>query len=98
VEHYRFILSLTFAGNRPILKYVKCRFRWNEWNRNHVQKHGCTAAEAEAVIRGGGRGYPRKIGGDKYEVVGRGQSGRFVRVIFVFSPPGVVYVIHAMPR
>jgi uncharacterized DUF497 family protein len=77
---------------------VKYRFRWNDWNREHVRKHGCTAVEAEAVVRNGGRGYPRKIGQGKYEVIGRGQGGRSIRVIFIFSPPGVVYVIHAMPR
>jgi hypothetical protein len=77
---------------------VKYRFRWNEWNLEHVQKHGCTPIEVESAVRHGGRGYPRKIGEAKYEVVGRGQAGRLVRVIFIFSPPGVVYVIHAMPR
>jgi hypothetical protein len=70
---------------------VKYRFRWNQWNEQHVQKHGSSAAEAERVIRTAGRGYPRKIGDGKYEVIARGQGGRFVRVIFIYSPPGVVY-------
>ena len=76
---------------------MKYRFRWDEWNDEHVQKHGCTADEAEMVIRAAGRGYPRKVGAGKFEVSARGQGGRFVRVIFIYSPPGIVYVIHAMP-
>ncbi len=41
--------------------------------------------------------FPRKTGNGKFEVIARGRGGRFVRVIFIYSPPGVVYVIHAMP-
>lgn len=76
---------------------MTCAFRWNDWNIDHVQKHGSDVTEAEAVIKAAGRGYPRKIGDGKYEVVGRGNGGRRVRVIFIYSPQGVVYVIHAMP-
>lgn len=62
-----------------------------------MQKHGCTPSEAERVIRAAGRGYPRKVGDGKYKVIGRGQGGRLVRVIFIYSPPGEVYVIYATP-
>jgi len=57
-------------------------FRWQDWNLEHATRHGCTPAEIEAVVRNGGRGFPRKIGGGKWMVEGRGQGGRAVRVIF----------------
>lgn len=72
-------------------------FRWNAWNLDHATRHGCTIPEIEAVVRTGGRGYPRRIGGEKYLVVGRGVGGRFVEVIFIKDPPNQAYVIHAMP-
>jgi hypothetical protein len=71
-------------------------FRWNEWNRDHATRHGCTIEEIQWVVRNAGRGFPRYIGDDKYEVEGRGIGGRMVRVIFIRSPRPVVYVIHAM--
>jgi hypothetical protein len=76
---------------------VKDFFRWNEWNSEHVQKQGSSPAEAESVVRNAGRGYPRRIGDDKFEVIGRGNGNRFVRVLFIESPAGVHYIIHAMP-
>jgi hypothetical protein len=39
----------------------------------------------------------RKMGEGKRVTVGRGTGGRLVQVVFLFDPPGVVYVIHAMP-
>ena len=72
-------------------------FRWNDWNREHATKHGCTIQEIEFVVRHAGRGFPRKIGDGKRLVVGRTPSGEFIRVIFVLDPDRTTYVIHAMP-
>lgn len=69
-------------------------FRWNDWNVEHAARHGCTVAEIERVVRNNPN---RKLGYDKRRVVGRGTGGRVVQVVFVYSPAGVVYVIHAMP-
>ena len=33
-------------------------FRWNEWNLDHVSKHGVTPDEAEYVVRNARRPYP----------------------------------------
>lgn len=43
--------------------------------------------------------YPRRIKERKYFVVGRGQGGRFIEVIYIIDDPPFVriYVIHAMP-
>ena len=72
-------------------------FKWHEWNLDHVAKHGCTAAEIESVVRHPGRGYPRHVGNDKLLVIGRGQGGRFIRVVYVIEDDGPIFVIHAMP-
>jgi hypothetical protein len=34
---------------------------------------------------------------EKRLVIGRGQGGRFVKVIYVLDRDGTAYVIHAMP-
>jgi uncharacterized DUF497 family protein len=73
---------------------VERQFRWNQWNLEHVTKHGCTPAEVEAVILGTEKA--RKIGDSKFEVIGRGQGGRIIRVIFIHSPRDMIYPIHAM--
>ncbi len=72
-------------------------FRWNEWNVEHIAKHGVWPEDAEAVVRSAARPYPRKIGDDKWLVTGQGQGGRFLRVIFVLDDDGAIYVIHARP-
>jgi uncharacterized DUF497 family protein len=71
-------------------------FRWNEWNAEKVAKHGVSILEAEQVVRSPRRPYPRKIGGGKWQVVGRGQGDRWVQVIYVFEDR-TIFVIHAMP-
>ena len=74
-------------------------FRWNAWNLEHATKHGCSIPEIEAVASNAGGGFPRKIGDGKYVVIGRGNGGRMVKVIFIKdnNPSNSVYVIHAMP-
>ena len=72
-------------------------FRWNEWNCEHVARHGVSPEEAQDVIRGARTPYPRKIEDDKWLVWGRGRGGRFLQVIFVLHDDEVIYVIHARP-
>ena len=71
-------------------------FRWNEWNLEHATKHGVSIAEIESVVRDVKRPYPMKKGDGKWVVIGRGNGGRFIEVIFVVDPDKRVYVIHAM--
>jgi len=70
-------------------------FRWNEWNIDHIAKHGVSPEEAEMVVGGARRPFPRKIEQEKWLAWGRGQGGRFLQVIFVLDPDETVYVIHA---
>jgi len=72
-------------------------FRWNDCNVEHVDKHGVTPDEAEMVVSGAKRPFPRKIGEDKWLAWGRGQGGRFLQVVFVLDDDGAVYIIHARP-
>jgi hypothetical protein len=41
-------------------------FRWNEWNVEHIAKHGVQPDEAERVIRHAKRPYPRYHGDNKW--------------------------------
>src|SRR5579883_1311119 len=60
-------------------------FRWNDWNVEHIAGHGVSPEEAEQVVRGASRPYPRKIEPDKWLVWGRGRGGRLVQVVFVLD-------------
>jgi len=70
-------------------------FRWNEWNIEHIGKHGVSPEEAEFVVSKARRPYPKAREDDKWLVVGRG--GRWLQVVFIFDPDDVVFVIHARP-
>jgi len=72
-------------------------FRWNEWNLEHIARHGVAPDEAEAAIRSARRPFPRKIEDEKWFVWGRGRGGRFLQVIYVLDPDETIYIIHARP-
>lgn len=72
-------------------------FRWNRWNAEHIADHGITPTQAEHVVNHPGRGFPRYVGDDRFLAVGQDREGLYMQVIYIFSPPGVVFVIHARP-
>ena len=72
-------------------------FRWNSWNRDHIDKHGVGTREAEYVVNHVRSPYPRREGRGKYTVRGQTRDGRYLQVVYIFSPRAVVYVIHARP-
>jgi hypothetical protein len=43
------------------------------------------------------RGYPLRGDDGKFLVRGQDAAGLYMQVIYIFDPPGVVYVIHARP-
>jgi hypothetical protein len=47
-------------------------FRWNDWNIEHLAKHGVDPDEAEQVITQARAPYPMSRSDDKYLVWGRG--------------------------
>jgi uncharacterized DUF497 family protein len=69
-------------------------FRWNQWNIEHLDNHGVDPGEAEDVVRGAERPFPRRIGEDKWLVWGRGRGGRLLQIIFVVDHDGTLFVIH----
>jgi uncharacterized protein len=72
-------------------------FRWNQWNTEHIADHGVSTEDAEHVVNRPGRGFPRYLGDGRYLVQRADPVGRYIQVIYVFSPAKVVYVIHARP-
>ena len=73
------------------------QFRWIDWNRDHVAKHGVHPEEAEMVVRKAQPPFPQQIGEDKLIVMGRGFGGRFLQVIYLLDPDDTVFVIHSRP-
>jgi len=72
-------------------------FRWNAVNVEHIAEHGVSPDEAEYVVVQSRSTFPRKQGDGKYLVWGQGPGGDYLQVVFIYSPPGVIYVIHARP-
>ena len=72
-------------------------FRWNAWNIDHIGLHGVTPDEAELVVRGAKRPYPRYRDDGKWLVWGRGRGGRLAQVVFVIDEDDTLFVIHARP-
>jgi uncharacterized DUF497 family protein len=70
-------------------------FRWNDWNLEHIAEHAVGFHEAEEIVRHARAPYPEKVDQRKYRVRGQTTYGRYLQVIYIVSPPGHIYVIHA---
>jgi uncharacterized DUF497 family protein len=73
------------------------RFRWIDWNRDHVAEHGVDWEEAEMVVRRASPPFPQQVGEDKLLVMGQRRGGRLLQVVYVLDPDDTVFVIHARP-
>ena len=62
------------------------RCRWNEWNLQHIAKHGVNAQEVEFVVNHVKPPFPRQIEKQKFLVQGQTAEGRYLHVIFVVDP------------
>jgi uncharacterized DUF497 family protein len=60
-------------------------FAYDDWNREHVAKHGVSHADAEYVIESARRPYPKKIEEGKFIVYGPDRTGRVLEVVFAFK-------------
>jgi len=58
-------------------------FIWNDWNVEHIAKHGVARSEAEYVIEHSVEPYPAWHGDGKWVVWGQTEAGRYLQVIFV---------------
>lgn len=72
-------------------------FRWNDWNLDHIARHGVTPEEAEQVILHPRKPYPEHREDDKWLIWGRGKGGRLLQVIYLLEEDATIYVIHARP-
>ena len=72
-------------------------FRWNDWNLDHIAKHGVSPEEAEGVCRNARRPFPLRREDEKWLVCGRGSGGRFLQVIYLHDDDGTIYIIHSRP-
>jgi uncharacterized DUF497 family protein len=62
-------------------------FSWDDTNRDHIARHGVTPKEAEEVVRGATRPFPKTIEDDKLVVWGTTDFGRHLQVIYVLKSP-----------
>jgi hypothetical protein len=72
-------------------------FRWNEWNLEHIARHGVRAEEAEGVVENAVPPYPEGREDEKLLVIGRGTGERWLHVIYVLDDDGTAFIIHARP-
>lgn len=66
-------------------------FRWNWSNIEHIAEHGVDPEEAQQVVNGARTPFPRYWGDGKYGLWGQTQTGRYLQVVSIFSPPGVTH-------
>jgi uncharacterized DUF497 family protein len=65
-------------------------FAWDEWNIEHIARHGITPAETELVIETAQPPWPEDKGHEKLVVWGPTDEGRLLQVIFVLKRPDEV--------
>ncbi len=72
---------------------------WDDWNREHVKKHGCTVEDVKFVCSGD-HVLIKESYKDRFVVAGPGPDGRFVTVVIGADPngpPGTWYPFSARP-
>ena len=73
------------------------RYRWNDWNLDHIADHGMTPADAEYVVDRANPPYPQIVGDEKRLVVGQTRNGAYAQAIYVIDDDGTAFVIHCRP-
>ncbi len=77
--------------------FANREFRWNDWNIEHIARHGIKPWQAEHVVRNAKPPFPRRHKKGTWIVKGRLPSGRHAQVIFFIDREEFIYIIHAMP-
>jgi len=76
---------------------MESRFAWNEWNLEHVAKHGVTRQEAEYVVSNAETPFPWPLDDERMVVLGW-TGTRYIQIIFILTTPERdIYIIHARP-
>lgn len=65
-------------------------FAWDDWNVDHIGRHGVMPVEAESVVDHAEAPWPEQKGDDKLVVWGPATGGRLLQVIFVLKRPDEV--------
>jgi len=65
-------------------------FAWDEWNIDHISRHGVTPAEAEFVVVRARAPWPEQKGEDNLLVWGPTDVGWLLQIIFVLRAPDQV--------
>ena len=73
------------------------RLDWDEWNLEHIAKHGITQGDVEATIKG--PAIAQVTYKNRYLVIGPASEGRFVSVVIGPDPqdPTAYYIFSARP-
>ena len=69
------------------------RFEWDEFNEEHISRHGVDSSEVEEVFVVAP--YLRRGRGGRYLVYGPTTDGRYLFVVFALAARGVARVITA---
>jgi uncharacterized DUF497 family protein len=67
--------------------------RWDEWNEEHIARHGVEPHEVEEVARK--TFHFTKARGGRYRVIGQTDGGRFLTVVVAPRRDGTYYVVTA---
>jgi hypothetical protein len=59
-------------------------FLWDDWNIEHIARHGVEPHEAQYIIRHARRPWPRSCGTGKFIVKGPTVGHRLLQTVFVF--------------
>jgi len=62
-------------------------FAWDDWNVEHIARHGISPLEAEYVVRHAQAPWPEQKGDDKLRVWGATERGELLQVIFTLKRP-----------
>ncbi|MFL5243101.1 MAG: hypothetical protein ACJ8FY_13415 [Gemmataceae bacterium] len=73
------------------------RFRWIDWNIEHLAQHGVDPVEAESVVTKARAPFPQGRSDGKYVVWGPGRGGRLIQIVYVIDEVGDLFVIHGRP-
>jgi uncharacterized DUF497 family protein len=56
------------------------RFEWDDWNVEHIARHGVSPDEAEEVFNG--RHMVKRVREGRYLALGKTQEGRYLFVVY----------------
>ena len=69
------------------------RLDWDDWNEEHIARHGVTPAEVEEVTAN--RPFTTRGRKDRYRLIGQTDAGRLLTVIIAPRDSGAAYVLTA---